>query len=401
MAVTQIFTFLSRRIIWLACLLWLGPVSLAQTELAFSSATEPQPFHIVHSGETLWGIAQKYDLEVEELKRLNELASNDIYSGQRLLVSTQSVQPGSAANFRFSNEGMASRGAATRRVARPEGSAPSGTPAKEGMLSSEGTPSAEEVWVRHHLNMLNPDGQTSPLIEQSYFERRERLAGQHASPRSYYGSNGRREQPGSTRGYNSDGGSGRRMSNRVYHQVQEGESIYQIAQKYGVRPQQIRRWNRTQAVYAGQTLRIELEEANRLEEPAVDLSKVENILAGDQPSLSTSRSAPSTSTSASEESSSDANRRVVRGQSYKFAAVTARGATGSFYALHATHPIGSKVKIAIPGQSGVLELTIIGRMDRSNSATYGFSPLVVELLEAAGARGKVTLLEEPQSWLEP
>jgi len=43
--------------------------------------------HIVESGDALWEIAKGYGISVEELKRLNELKSNRIYPGQELRLS--------------------------------------------------------------------------------------------------------------------------------------------------------------------------------------------------------------------------------------------------------------------------------------------------------------------------
>ena len=55
-------------------------------------------YHIVKSNEALWSIALAYDLTVEELKRLNQLSSNDIFIGQKLLIrkivqSTPTLEP--------------------------------------------------------------------------------------------------------------------------------------------------------------------------------------------------------------------------------------------------------------------------------------------------------------------
>ena len=43
-------------------------------------------YYVVKSGDTLWSIARKYNLSVNELKALNNLSSNDLSLGQRLIV---------------------------------------------------------------------------------------------------------------------------------------------------------------------------------------------------------------------------------------------------------------------------------------------------------------------------
>lgn len=52
--------------------------------------TPPKPtnaqYHTVQSGDTLWRISQKYNRSVEDIKKLNNLKTNEIYPGQRLRI---------------------------------------------------------------------------------------------------------------------------------------------------------------------------------------------------------------------------------------------------------------------------------------------------------------------------
>jgi membrane-bound lytic murein transglycosylase D len=43
--------------------------------------------HTVTSGETLWKLSQRYGCTVDDLKRWNGLASNDLKRGQSLIVA--------------------------------------------------------------------------------------------------------------------------------------------------------------------------------------------------------------------------------------------------------------------------------------------------------------------------
>lgn len=47
-------------------------------------------YYVVDSGDTLWSIARKYNLSVNELKALNNLSSNALSVGQRLIVGKES-----------------------------------------------------------------------------------------------------------------------------------------------------------------------------------------------------------------------------------------------------------------------------------------------------------------------
>ncbi|MBI1795145.1 MAG: LysM peptidoglycan-binding domain-containing protein [Chloroflexi bacterium] len=44
-------------------------------------------YHVVQPGQTLWQIALAYKTTVEEIKRLNNISSNDIYEGDKLLIA--------------------------------------------------------------------------------------------------------------------------------------------------------------------------------------------------------------------------------------------------------------------------------------------------------------------------
>lgn len=58
--------------------------------LGASPAWSQQPVtHTVQQGETLWRIAQQYDVSVEQLRRLNDLEGNMIKTGQRLVVRSE------------------------------------------------------------------------------------------------------------------------------------------------------------------------------------------------------------------------------------------------------------------------------------------------------------------------
>jgi membrane-bound lytic murein transglycosylase D len=47
----------------------------------------PGQYYVIRKGDSLWSIARQFDLDTQELKRLNGLATNDIFPGDRIKVS--------------------------------------------------------------------------------------------------------------------------------------------------------------------------------------------------------------------------------------------------------------------------------------------------------------------------
>ena len=65
----------------------------SQTNRDQSTTHRKASYYRVERGDSLYGIAQKYGLTVDELRRLNNLSKGDvIYPGQRLLVNSKHVQ---------------------------------------------------------------------------------------------------------------------------------------------------------------------------------------------------------------------------------------------------------------------------------------------------------------------
>lgn len=74
----------------------------ASADGTYSPELEPQgnvPEHVsVHSGDTLWNIAQRYHVKVEHLRTFNHLPDNKIIIGQILRLPDGRPLPGSGAD---------------------------------------------------------------------------------------------------------------------------------------------------------------------------------------------------------------------------------------------------------------------------------------------------------------
>lgn len=64
-----------------------------------SSSEDVGVYYTVKAGDTLYGIANKYGLSVDELKKINNLKSNNLTINQKLLVSGTSSNPDDSSDF--------------------------------------------------------------------------------------------------------------------------------------------------------------------------------------------------------------------------------------------------------------------------------------------------------------
>ena len=65
------------------------PDTAVATDEALLGMTEQPLYHEIQRGDTLWGIARRYDTKVSVLKEMNGLTGDQIHVGQSLLVGSQ------------------------------------------------------------------------------------------------------------------------------------------------------------------------------------------------------------------------------------------------------------------------------------------------------------------------
>jgi LysM repeat protein len=72
----------------------LPPLEIVQPVTTSTALEDGSVFHEVKLGQALWSIALAYGTTIDELKRLNQLANNEIYVGQNLLVRKEEAATG-------------------------------------------------------------------------------------------------------------------------------------------------------------------------------------------------------------------------------------------------------------------------------------------------------------------
>lgn len=349
-----LFTRLFPTLLLIGMLPVLGEAQIGELEYISEEPAGYEESHKVMPGESLYGIARQYGISVEEVRALNQLADDTIYPGQRLIVT------------------------------RPE---PSANMRTRGYTESATT-------VRPPMN-----------------------------------------------GYAD-------LERRQYYRVQENESIEDIARKFRIHPDQIRDWNAVSQVYPGQTLVVDkwTEKVNMYDlrgreasanlrttrgqsaptpaaEPVGNLSTFDQgpfaeedsyrsgyrtyeeqpyeqvqdgewlmerpAYRGTQNEYQRSAYRSANNDYATQRRSNQRTAQPVFDQievsgPYEVMEDRFRGQGEAFYAYHNELPVGSKVEIQIPNNSGFIELEVIGRMPRSSRGMIGISPAAARIMEGAG-----------------
>jgi uncharacterized protein YkwD len=68
-----------------------GPSQILSAVVLSTPREDGAIYHDVQYGQSLWSIAIAYGTKIDEIKRLNNLTSNDIYLGQKLLIKNAGI----------------------------------------------------------------------------------------------------------------------------------------------------------------------------------------------------------------------------------------------------------------------------------------------------------------------
>jgi membrane-bound lytic murein transglycosylase D len=153
-------------------------------------------YYQVRKGDSLWGIARRFDMESKELRRLNGLSTNDIYPGDRLLVA--SSQP-AGSEFYY----LVRNGDSLWSISR-----------KYNVSTAK-----IKRWNNLRGNLIHPGNELILKISDT-------------------------EEPVVD----------------TFYQVRSGDSLWTIARRHNISPEEIRRWNnlKDNTIYPGNRLLLKL-----------------------------------------------------------------------------------------------------------------------------------------------
>ena len=186
--------------------------------------------YTVQSGDSLWAIAQKFNTSVDHLKQLNGLTSNLIYVGQTLKVDGQAIaQPAKAATP-----------APAKTVAQPVQQQAPVAKASVASTTQKAAP-GQSVTSSVATSKVAP-AVTSSSVTSSSSSSQQSVASSSSS-QSSVASSVSSAAPASSVSSQSSSKQAVIAANHVTYTVKSGDTLYIIAQKYGVSVASLREAN--------------------------------------------------------------------------------------------------------------------------------------------------------------
>lgn len=211
----------NRKIFWSATATAAIAASFAVADQAEAST------HKVESGDTLWKIAQNYNMSVNQLKSLNNLNNDIIFPNQVLkLAEVKSTTSSKSSSSNSSNTSNQTTTSDTYTIKR--GDTLSGIASKHGMSLS---------------NLMEINNLSTTLI---YPGDKLKVKGSSSSSPSANNSNA------------SSSSSGSSSTNSTTYTVKSGDTLSHIAKRHSVSVNNIKSWNnlRSDTIYVGQKLKL-------------------------------------------------------------------------------------------------------------------------------------------------
>lgn len=207
-----------------------------------NSGSATSTTYTVQSGDSVWGISNKFGITMDQLIQWNNIQNNFIYPGQKLTIKG-SQENGSSTN-NSGNNTNSSGNAGTSNGGQTTG-------AKYTVQSGD------SVW-----KISNDHGITmAQLIEWNNIKNNFVYPGQQLIVSNGGSSNtgaNTGSSTGNTSGSNSSNSSSSNTASGTKYTVKAGDSVWSVSNKYGITMAQLIQWNNIQNnfIYPGQQLTV-------------------------------------------------------------------------------------------------------------------------------------------------
>ncbi|KRM51506.1 C40 family peptidase [Ligilactobacillus araffinosus] len=259
--------------------------------------------YTVQSGDSLWAIAQKFNTSVDHLKQLNGLTSSLVYAGQTLNVDGQAIaQPAKAATpvpaktvaqpvQQQAPVAKASVTSSTQKAAPVVSSVSSATqaqPATSSVATSKVAPAVTSSSATTVSSSQAPTSSSTSTSVSSSSSSQQTVVSSSSSQTSVASSAVSSAAPASSVSSQSSSKQAVIAANHTTATVKSGDSLYAIAQEYGVSIASLREANPNlgNSLTVGQSLIVN----NPTKNPAVASSSSKQA----QASSASSQQAPQT-----------------------------------------------------------------------------------------------------------
>ena len=220
------------------------------------STTPSSEYYTVKSGDSLWSIAKKYGISVDELKAANNLTSNVLQIGQRLNISSMSgitTKPENYINYTVKSGdslySIASKNDLTVQELKNYNNLTSNV-LQIGQILKIPVVSTEEVPIGKYGEYVVKSGDSLYSIGRKYGYTPQQLIDYNNLDSTVLSVGQVLKIPTVS--------SDLEQTNYIEYTVKSGDNLYSIGRKYGVSPQELINYNNltSNLLSIGQTLKI-------------------------------------------------------------------------------------------------------------------------------------------------
>ncbi|BCA84753.1 muramidase [Enterococcus saigonensis] len=217
---------------------WSNGAGSTNNSSSGSSSASTSQYYTVQSGDSVWGISNKYGISMNELISWNNIKNNFIYPGQRLVVkkgTTGSTTPKPTPSKPAQNTNK-----------------PSGNTANSGATQYYTVQSGDSVW-----GISNKYGiSMNSLVSWNNIKNNFIYPGQRLVVKKGASGSSTTNQTPSKPTQNTNKPSTNNSNAKTYYTVQSGDSVWSVANRYNISMNTLVTWNniKNNFIYPGQRL---------------------------------------------------------------------------------------------------------------------------------------------------